>query len=128
MARACRGHPPTTRYIYERSGLISAREFHRIWEGTLTAVHPGPGYRIRQPVLLVRGEHDRLDRIAVQASQWAERDRDVTLSVIPGAGHCANMDEATAFNRLLLDFLQRHVPTQAGSRWFGQSNDALPDE
>ena len=39
------------------------------------------------------------------APDWAARDPESRYIVIPGAGHNANQDNPTFFNRLLLEFL-----------------------
>jgi 3-oxoadipate enol-lactonase len=58
---------------------------------------------LAQPLLIVTGEHD-LPIILDNAQDWQKREPNAQLRVIPNAGHCANMDNPTAFNRLLAEF------------------------
>ncbi len=58
---------------------------------------------INVPTLVLVGEHDTAFRKA--ADYMVERIPNAELSVIPGAGHAANMDEADAFNESLRGFL-----------------------
>jgi 3-oxoadipate enol-lactonase len=61
-----------------------------------------------QPLLIVTGEHD-LPIILNNAQDWQKREPDARLLVIPQAGHCANMDNPTAFNQALQAFLAAHA-------------------
>jgi pimeloyl-ACP methyl ester carboxylesterase len=72
-------------------------------------VRDEPGYRVPVPLLLVRGEGDRLGNIAKAMPAWAQRDgaREV---VLPGAGHAANQDDPAAFDRVVLEFLAELPP------------------
>jgi 3-oxoadipate enol-lactonase len=61
-------------------------------------------HTLPQPLLIVTGEHD-LPIILTNAQDWQKREPNVRLQVIPQAGHCANMDNPQAFNRIVADFL-----------------------
>lgn len=56
------------------------------------------------PLLIVIGEHD-LPIVLSHAQDWQKREPNARLAVIPNAGHCANMDNPTEFNRLLTEFI-----------------------
>jgi 3-oxoadipate enol-lactonase len=60
-----------------------------------------------QPLLIVTGEHD-LPIILSNAQNWQKREPNARLQFIPNAGHCANMDNPTVFNRVLKAFLFVH--------------------
>jgi 3-oxoadipate enol-lactonase len=59
---------------------------------------------LSQPLLIVTGEHD-LPIILSNAQEWQKREPNAQLQFIPKAGHCANMDNPTAFNKVLKAFL-----------------------
>ncbi len=68
--------------------------------------------RIRCPVLMMTGEHDRLAppeeiRAVSHRVHSAMVSPDVRFEIIGGAGHVCNVEEPEAFNRLLLAFLSR---------------------
>jgi 3-oxoadipate enol-lactonase len=65
---------------------------------------------LSQPLLIVTGEQD-LPILLSNAQDWQTRQPDAQLQIIPNAGHCANMDNPTAFNQALNAFLPN---TQVG--------------
>jgi pimeloyl-ACP methyl ester carboxylesterase len=67
-----------------------------------------PGITV--PVLVVVGEDDTPFRAS--ADYMASKIPGATLAVLPRAGHAANMDQPSAFNRAVLDFLGR-LPASA---------------
>ncbi len=56
------------------------------------------------PLMILAGEHD-LEIAKEAAQEWAAREEGVVFKIMEGAGHCANMDDAPAFNKLLEDFI-----------------------
>jgi 3-oxoadipate enol-lactonase len=58
------------------------------------------------PALVVVGEEDRVTPPAL-AETLAARIRGARLAPIAGAGHICNVDQPEAFNRILLDFLEK---------------------
>lgn len=93
-------------YLTEVMGSLSKSEFIDIWTGVAKSMHAEPDYRITKPMLIVRGEHDKLGNIAKDAPKWAARDN-ATLVIIPDAGHVSNQDNPTFFNHILREFLHR---------------------
>lgn len=86
-------------------GHVSREEFLTIWQAAAHTLHEEPGYRIERPLLITHGEEDQLGNISKVAPEWAARDPKSRYVVIPGAGHNANQDNPTFFNRLLFEFL-----------------------
>ncbi len=93
-------------YLNEVMGSLTKDEFIDIWTGVAKSMHYEPDYRITQPMLIIRGEHDKLGNIAKDAPKWAARDN-ARLEIIPDAGHVSNQDNPTFFNRILREFLDR---------------------
>jgi pimeloyl-ACP methyl ester carboxylesterase len=83
---------------------VSKAEFFPIWMATATCLHPEPNYRIEAPLLLTRGEHDKLGNFAKAMPIWAKRDG-ARYEIIPDAGHLAQQDNPDYFNKVLLEFL-----------------------
>jgi|AutmiccommuBRH23_1029490.scaffolds.fasta_scaffold00064_55 pimeloyl-ACP methyl ester carboxylesterase len=58
-----------------------------------------------QPLLIMIGDHDQ-PVLLENAKIWQKREPKSSLRIIPEAGHCANMDNPTEFNRELSTFLE----------------------
>ena len=58
-----------------------------------------------QPLLIIAGEHD-LPIVYSNSLAWHKQEPNSQLAIIPAAGHCANMDNAPEFNRVLGEFLR----------------------
>ena len=89
---------------------LSKAEFVVIFSEIVRGLHSEPGYRIARPILIAHGEADNLGNIKQAAAPWAARDGAPAPVVIPNAGHCANMDNPEAFNRVMMDFLAANYP------------------
>jgi pimeloyl-ACP methyl ester carboxylesterase len=57
------------------------------------------------PVLVTYGEADKSGKVKSYCQRWA-KEEGYPLVVIPKAAHNANLDNATAFNQILEDFLR----------------------
>lgn len=57
------------------------------------------------PLLILVGENDL--NMAVRFSEnWHRDEPESQLRILEKAGHCANMDHASLFNTVLLEFMQ----------------------
>jgi pimeloyl-ACP methyl ester carboxylesterase len=65
-----------------------------------------PYENVKCPTLIVAGEDDKL-RLPGYAKELAERLPHAELKIFPNIGHCPNIECATEFNELVLDFLAR---------------------
>ena len=106
--------PGVQRYAYDATNALSKEEFLQVWKGVVRSLDEDEGYRIRQPLLLTHGEHDRVGNVAKVAAEWAAREPDCRYEVIPDAGHNANQDNPAFFNRMLSDFLGQRAPARSG--------------
>jgi 3-oxoadipate enol-lactonase len=100
--------PDVQEYAREAIARISRKEFLAIWDAAAHTLHEEPGYRIERPLLITHGEADRLGNISKVAPDWAARDPNSRYVIVPDAGHNANQDNPTFFDRLLLVFLHEH--------------------
>lgn len=104
------------RYVVKNTNVVEAERevFYRAMQRfTRRSLQVMPGMnkildktpkRLSQPLLIVAGEHD-LPIVYANAHAWHEQEPNSKLAVIPAAGHCANMDNPAAFNRVLGEFL-----------------------
>lgn len=92
--------------LIEMMRIISKDDFVAILTGAANSVHYETNYHIEKPMLIVRGEQDKLGNIAKDAPLWAARDK-ALLVIIPDAGHASNQDNPTFFNRVMMEFLKQ---------------------
>jgi pimeloyl-ACP methyl ester carboxylesterase len=94
----------TQAYLQEVFNRWSKGDFIRhSWYGR-GGLRSKPGYRVRQPLLIIHGEHE-MGFVYRDAAAWAEREAGCRYVVVPDAGHVVNMDNPAAFNAALLAFL-----------------------
>lgn len=105
--------PGARAYAQAALEKLSHKEFLAIWKAVTLALDDQgiPDHHIQIPMLLTHGEHDHTGTIRRDAPKWAAYEPDVEYVVSPDAGHNANQDNPTFFNRTLLDFLRRRVPS-----------------
>lgn len=70
--------------------------------------------RLRQPLLLIWGERDRLVPLRV-AESVQQRRQEASLAVLTGLGHCPHDEDAEAFHRVLLPWLAALHPDRSGA-------------
>jgi 3-oxoadipate enol-lactonase len=71
------------------------------------------------PLHLIVGEHD-LPLVLSEATTWHQKEPMSSMVIIPAAGHCANMDNPSEFNRVVLALLNRstaHTPPSNMDRY-----------
>jgi 3-oxoadipate enol-lactonase len=98
-------------YNYALSAMhqVDRQTFLSIWSAVSSAVSTEgyPDFKINIPFLLTHGDSDRTGTIRRDGPRWAAADPNLEYVVIPQAGHNANQDNPSFFNRILLDFLDR---------------------
>jgi 3-oxoadipate enol-lactonase len=101
------------RYVAQAIRPMSKDGFVAVTEAALEGMHcPNRLERIDVPAILIHGEKE-MALVRRSIHEWAARDPQVRVEVVPGAGHLANQDEPAAFNEILLGFLRQHVPLDA---------------
>lgn len=103
--------PEIRAYALETINKLSHQEFLQIWKAVTLAIKEEgiPGHQIRVPLLLTHGDQDTTGVIRRDAPKWAAYEPDVEYVVIPHAAHNANQDNPEFFNRILLEFLGKHI-------------------
>ncbi|WP_199432416.1 alpha/beta fold hydrolase [Qaidamihabitans albus] len=110
IARRTAVTPRAQEYALDAARQLAKDEFVAVWRAVGGAIHPEPGYRIGQPLLLCHGDQDRTGNVARTAPRWAAREPRCRYEIVPDAGHNANQDNSEWFNETLLDFLSVHYP------------------
>lgn len=110
IARGSAVTPSVQDYIRRTAGRLDKSAIIDIWSAVQTGLRWEPAYRMRQPLLIGVGEHDRVGYTARANREWAALEPEAEFHVIPDAGHCANQDNPAAVTELLLAFLARHWP------------------
>jgi 3-oxoadipate enol-lactonase len=102
---------PVRQYALDAARSIPKDQFVRIWKAVTVAVSAEgmPQLQIDVPLLLMHGDQDKTGTIRRDMQPWAEREAQAEFHLIPDAGHNANQDNPEVVNRLLLDFLQKHL-------------------
>lgn len=109
VAKSTATKPDVQAYALATINQLTRDEFLNIWKAVTVAVDEKgvPGHHITCPFLLTHGDQDTTGSIRKQAPKWAAYEPNAEYVVIPDAGHNANQDNPTFFNRILLDFLQK---------------------
>jgi pimeloyl-ACP methyl ester carboxylesterase len=107
MARNTTLKEDVYQYALSAMNQIDRNTFLSIWSAVSSAVRIAgyPDFKIDVPFLLTHGETDRTGTIRRDGPRWAASDSHIQYVVVPQAGHNANQDNPTFFNRILLDFL-----------------------
>ena len=99
-----RGWEEEKRYLAEHSAKGAALTL-RGYQATRPSLYDlaEPIARMTIPTLIVAGDEDEP---CLDASLWLKRTLPFSgLAMLPKTGHCVNLEEPDAFNRLVLDFL-----------------------
>lgn len=84
--------PKGQRYLTEAMNRIGQRRFAEVIGFSRDALRPDPDYRLPVPTLALLGDHDTAGRVREQLTAWPERDPAVEFTLVPEAGHIANLD------------------------------------
>jgi 3-oxoadipate enol-lactonase len=60
------------------------------------------------PLLILTGEYD-IDLAIKMANQWHSEMGNTTFYMIKGAGHCANLDNPSEFNKVVKEFIETNI-------------------
>ncbi|MBP7338522.1 alpha/beta fold hydrolase [Niveispirillum sp.] len=99
------------RRLREMIAPLSRGDILAISGGIAGAVQDVPGYAIRHPILISRGEHDALGNIRRIIPLWLDRDPHSRFTEIPDSGHVANCDNPDGFNAVMMAFLDANRPS-----------------
>lgn len=106
VARVSVNRPEEQARIYEMAKLFTRKSFLAM-SGLGNIVKHRKGIVSNYPLLIMSGDKDIA--LAIRMSKkWHEENRSSQFHMIENAGHCANMDDAGGFNRVVMGFINRH--------------------
>ncbi len=96
--------PEEQQRFFEMAGLFTRKSFMAM-QGLGKVLQPRKTGKRNYPFLILCGDEDiELSRRMNQ--KWHETEPQSHFHIIANAGHCANMDQPDAFNRLVFAFIQ----------------------
>jgi 3-oxoadipate enol-lactonase len=98
--------PDLTRRLIESMSLVRGESYLKTVRANLDDFYHGPGVPIEVPTLVVVGANDIVTPPHL-SRQLASEIAGSELVILPNAGHLSNMEQASAFNRVVLNFLER---------------------
>jgi 3-oxoadipate enol-lactonase len=111
--------PDVQRYVARAIKPLSKADFVTVTEAALEGILEYPALdKVDVPVLVIHGESEQamvVRMIQRMLHGWATHDALVHLEVVSDAGHLPHNDNPAAFNEILLQFLQQHVPANASA-------------
>ncbi len=90
--------------FYEMASMFKFKSFMGM-SGLSKITKPRETEKRPYPILILTGDQD-LEIVHRMSKQWHKTEPESKFAVIPNAGHCANMDNAEEFNKVLLEFIQ----------------------
>lgn len=94
-------------YLRKAFNRIGKNDFSKILLETVACLHYNESYIISKSILIVYGESDNTGNIKKIAKSWSSKEPNCELIMINDAGHCSNQDNPSAFNRVLIAFLNK---------------------
>jgi len=104
--------PAVQDYVHETFSKLSREAYLALVRGASSCLHPEPGYRIQQPLLLLHGDGDSLGDVRRLTPRWAAAEPNCLYLVVPDARHLSMMDNPKFFTEVLLEFLTKWLPDQ----------------
>ena len=94
----------TEQVRYYESARLFTRKSFTVMSGLDSLIHEREVIQRKYPILVLVGKKD-VELAIKSAKQWHEDELDSEFYVIEQAGHCANMDNAEKFNKILMNFI-----------------------
>jgi 3-oxoadipate enol-lactonase len=95
---------PEAQALFDRGAAAVRRRSLLVLPG-MNNLMPKEEKSVYHPLLIVVGDQE-LELVQKTSAAWHEGDPASRFHVIPNAGHCANMDNAPAFNEILDYFIE----------------------
>ena len=102
MARASAITPSAIATLETLFTRMPKARFLDIWRATASVPSPDDSYRTPIPLTLAVGDRDTTGNIATAMRAWADAEN-ITLHVIPDAGHVPSLDNPDAVTALLIN-------------------------
>ena len=91
--------------FYEMADLFTRKSF-TVMAGLGTVLQKRGNIKRDYPLLILSGDKD-IELAKIISKKWHESEPSSEYDLIENAGHCANMDNSEAFNRIVMDFIKR---------------------
>jgi 3-oxoadipate enol-lactonase len=105
VARVSVNRPEEQARIYDMAKLFNRKSFLAM-SGLANVVKHREDVIQNHPLLILSGEKD-LELAIRMSKKWHEENPYSQFHLIENAGHCANMDDPEAFNRIVMNFLKK---------------------
>lgn len=113
-ATSSASNPEEQARLFEMTSLFTRKSF-RVMSGLGNVIKNRPDFQRSYPLLVLNGDKD-VPLAKEVAGYWHKKETGSQFQLISNAGHCANMDNAEEFNRILLSFLQESHENKTAER------------
>ena len=93
--------------FYESSGSYERKSF-LVMQGLQNVIKDRKNIKPKYPTLILTAEFD-IELAKKMAKEWHSYLDNSEYFMIKDAGHCANMDDPSEFNRLVKEFISRNT-------------------
>jgi pimeloyl-ACP methyl ester carboxylesterase len=93
--------------FYESSGSYERKSF-LVMQGLQNVIKDRKNFKPKYPTFILTAEFD-IELARKQAKKWHENLDNSEYFMMKDAGHCANMDDPTVFNKLVKEFISRNT-------------------
>ncbi len=93
--------------FYESSGSYERKSF-LVMQGLQDVIKDRKNIKPKYPTFILTAEFD-IELAKKQAKEWHENLANSEYLMMKDAGHCANMDDPTVFNKLVKEFISRNT-------------------
>ncbi|MBW6480413.1 MAG: alpha/beta hydrolase [Bacteroidales bacterium] len=90
--------------FYEMASLFTRKSF-TVMSGLGNIIKQRDNIAINYPLLILSGDKD-IELAKRMSKKWHDNEPTSKFHVIENAGHCANMDNAAEFNRIVMSFIK----------------------
>ena len=90
--------------FYKTSSLYERKSF-LVMQGLQKVIKNRENINLQYPTLILTGEFD-IELAQKMAKEWNSELDNSKYAMIKNAGHCANIDNADEFNRILSEFIE----------------------
>jgi pimeloyl-ACP methyl ester carboxylesterase len=98
-------NPDNYQYITEAFSMLSRENWNRVWDAVTRMESKNDLHKVKCPTLLLIGEHDSMTKY--QQDYIHQHIVGSELRVIANAHHGTNLDNPSAVNQAILDFIQK---------------------
>ncbi len=106
IAKSSTYTPEAQQLVRPMIDKMEKSDFIRFWDGVATCLYERD-VTFDAPLMFSRGEQDVQGTVKLHTKDWQKGYPDCEIKLIPNAAHIANLDNPTAFNQIMLEFIQK---------------------